>query len=82
MKVIAISTSTSLHMNENNGNLKTLFQSIVKDRDNCNIVIDLLGKELSIPVVNGLVVSNVIETSIRNLLKLTLGTIPYHLNPS
>ena len=52
MKVIAISTSTSLHMNENNGNLKTLFQSIVKDRDNCNIVIDLLGKELSIAVGN------------------------------
>lgn len=82
MQVIAISTATSLYPNENNGNLKTLFQNIVKDKDNCNIVISLLGVEQSIPVINGQIKSAIFEYSIRNLLTTVLGTIPYYYEPS
>lgn len=82
MEILAISTTTSRHSNEYNGNLKSLFQQIVNDRDNCTIVVNLIGKEYSIPVVNGKIVTKLMEQSIYNLIAVSLGTVAFHTNPS
>lgn len=82
MEVLAISTNTSRHTNEYNGNLKEFYQSVVRDRDNCTIVVSLLGREYTIPVINGEIVTKLMEESILNLLTTVLGTVAFHTNPS
>lgn len=82
MELLAITTPTSCHLNKHNGNLKEFYQGVVRDRDNCTIVVSLLGKEITIPVVNGEIVAKSLEQSIRNLLSVSLGTVAFHTNPS
>ena len=82
MDILAITTNTSRHNNQYNGNLKNLFQSIVKDKDNCNIIVDIAGVEQAINVVNGKVTSKLLELSVINLLTRVLGNVKFHTNPS
>lgn len=82
MEIIAISTPTSRINNQYNGNLKKIFQSIVNDKDNCNIIVNSIGVEQSIPVKNGKVVSKLLERSIINLITVSLGAVAFHSNTS
>lgn len=82
MEVIAISTQTSRINNEYNGNLKQIFQDIINDKDDCNIIVSSTGVEQAIPVKNGKIISKLLEQSIINLITVSLGTVAFHVNTS
>lgn len=73
MDIIAISTATSRIETK----LQKEFISAIRDKDSFHIVVNMNGQEISIPVVNGVVIATTVTSSIRNLINRTLGVIQY-----